>query len=144
MQRNIFSLFWRTAMKYPVRTWLTMSGAAFTNIVGGFVGPYIIAIILEQLQSGSITLASVSGLIVIYVITQVYGQIIGWRINLYFAWTMEVAGQRDLYQRIFSALTKQSLGFHSDRFGGAPVSQTTKLVGAFERFWDTIIFQLIP
>jgi ATP-binding cassette subfamily B protein len=144
MQRNIFSLFWRTAMKYPVRTWLTMSGAAFTNIVGGFVGPYIIAIILEQLQSGSITLASVSGLIVIYVITQVYGQIIGWRINLYFAWTMEVAGQRDLYQRIFSALTKQSLGFHSDRFGGALVSQTTKLVGAFERFWDTIIFQLIP
>jgi ATP-binding cassette subfamily B protein len=57
---------------------------------------------------------------------------------------MEVAGQRDLYQRIFSALTKQSLGFHSDRFGGALVSQTTKLVGAFERFWDTIIFQLIP
>lgn len=144
MQRNIFSLFWRTAMKYPVRTWLTMSGAAFTNIVGGFVGPYIIAIILEKLQSGSITLASVSGLIVIYVITQVYGQIIGWRINLYFAWTMEVAGQRDLYQRIFSALTKQSLGFHSDRFGGALVSQTTKLIGAFERFWDTIIFQLIP
>lgn len=144
MQRNIFSLFWRTAMKYPVRTWLAMSGAAFTNIVGGFVGPYIIAIILEKLQSGSITLASVSGLIVIYVITQVYGQIIGWRINLYFAWTMEVAGQRDLYQRIFSALTKQSLGFHSDRFGGALVSQTTKLVGAFERFWDTIIFQLIP
>jgi ATP-binding cassette subfamily B protein len=144
MQKNIFSLFWRTAMNYPVRTWMTMSGAAITNIVGGFVGPYIIAIILEKLQSGSITLASVSGLIVIYVVTQIYGQIIGWRINLFFAWTMETAGQRDLYQRIFSALTQQSLGFHSDRFGGALVSQTTKLIGSFERFWDTIIFQLIP
>jgi len=144
MQKNIFSLFWRTAMNYPVRTWITMSGAAITNIVGGFVGPYIIAIILEKLQSGSVTLASVSGLIVIYVVTQIYGQILGWRINLFFAWTMETAGQRDLYQRIFSALTQQSLGFHSDRFGGALVSQTTKLIGAFERFWDTIIFQLIP
>jgi ATP-binding cassette subfamily B protein len=121
-----------------------MSGAAITNIVGGFVGPYIIAIILEKLQSGSITLASVSGLIVIYIVTQIYGQIVGWRINLFFAWTMETAGQRDLYQRIFSALTQQSLGFHSDRFGGALVSQTTKLIGSFERFWDTIIFQLIP
>jgi ATP-binding cassette subfamily B protein len=144
MQKHIFSLFWRTAMKYPVRTWMTMSGAAITNIIGGFVGPYIIAIILEKLQSGSITLGSVSGLIIVYILTQVYGQIIGWRLNLFFAWTMETAGQRDLYQRIFSALTQQSLGFHSDRFGGALVSQTTKLIGAFERFWDTIIFQLIP
>jgi len=144
MQKNIFSLFWRTAMKYPVRSWLAMSGAAITNVIGGFVGPYIIAIILEKLQSGVITLSSVSGLIIAYVVTQIYGQIIGWRLNLFFAWTMETAGQRDLYQRIFSALTQQSLGFHSDRFSGALVSQTTKLIGSFERFWDTMIFQLIP
>jgi len=144
MQKNIFSLFWRTAMRYPVRTWLALSGAAITNVIGGFVGPYIIAIILEKLQAGSITLESVSGLIVAYIITQIYGQIIGWRLNLFFTWTMETAGQRDLYQRIFSALTEQSLNFHSDRFGGALVSQTTKLVGAFERFWDTLIFQLVP
>jgi ATP-binding cassette, subfamily B, bacterial len=144
MQRNIFSLFWRTAMRYPFRTIFALSGAAITNVIGGFVGPYIISIILEQLQSGSVTLNSASGLIIAYIVTQIYGQVIGWRLNLFVTWTMETAGQRDLYQQIFSALTRQSLAFHSDRFSGALVSQTTKLIGAFERFWDTLIFQLVP
>jgi ATP-binding cassette subfamily B protein len=144
MQRNIFSLFWRTAMRYPFRTLFALSGAAITNVIGGFVGPYIISIILEQLQSGSVTLNSASGLIVAYIVTQIYGQVIGWRLNLFVTWTMETAGQRDLYQQIFTALTRQSLSFHSDRFSGALVSQTTKLIGSFERFWDTLIFQLMP
>lgn len=144
MQKDILRLFWQTAMKYPVRTLFSLSGAAVTNVIGSFAGPYIISIILEKLQSGTVTLESVSGLIVVYTITQIYGQVLGWRLNLYFTWTMETYGQRDLYQRIFSALTNQSLAFHSDRFGGALVSQTTKLIGSFERFWDTLIFQLVP
>jgi ATP-binding cassette subfamily B protein len=144
MQKDIIRLFWQTAMKYPVRTLFSLSGAAVTNVIGSFAGPYIISIILEKLQSGTVTFESVSGLIVVYTISQIYGQILGWRLNLYFTWTMETYGQRDLYQRIFSALTNQSLGFHSDRFGGALVSQTTKLIGSFERFWDTLIFQLVP
>jgi ATP-binding cassette subfamily B protein len=57
---------------------------------------------------------------------------------------METAAERDLYRRIFSHLNNQSLTFHADRFGGALVSQTTKLIGAFERFWDTVLFQVIP
>ncbi|HTJ73541.1 MAG TPA: ABC transporter ATP-binding protein [Verrucomicrobiae bacterium] len=144
MQKDILRLFWQTAMKYPVRTLFSLSGAAVTNVIGSFAGPYIISLILEKLQSGTVTLESVSGLIVVYTITQIYGQVLGWRLNLYFTWTMETYGQRDLYQRIFSALTNQSLAFHSDRFGGALVSQTTKLIGSFERFWDTLIFQLVP
>lgn len=135
---------WRTAMQYPIRTSLAIFGSAATTVIGSFFGPYIISELLNQLQAGSVSLSGAVPLIIIYTITQIYGQIIGWRLNLYFAWTMETAAQRDLYQRIFSSLTEQSLAFHSNRFGGALVSQTTKMIGAFERFWDTIIFQVIP
>jgi len=144
MQKQIISLLWRTAMRYPVRTLLAVFGSAATTIIGSFYGPYIISQILDQLQHGSVTLDSAMPLVIIYIITQIYGQIVGWRLNLFFAWTMETAAQRDLYKRIFSSLTQQSLTFHSDRFGGALVSQTTKMIGSFERFWDTIIFQIIP
>jgi ATP-binding cassette subfamily B protein len=34
--------------------------------------------------------------------------------------------------------------FHSDKFSGALVSQTTKFVGAFERFYDNLIFMIVP
>jgi ATP-binding cassette subfamily B protein len=144
MHKQIIPLLWRTAMQYPVRTSLAIFGSAATTVIGSFFGPYVISELLNQLQTGSVTLSGAVPLVIIYTITQIYGQIIGWRLNLFLAWTMETAAQRDLYQRIFSSLTEQSLSFHSDRFGGALVSQTTKMIGAFERFWDTIIFQVIP
>ncbi len=144
MQRKIITLFIKTAMVYKWRTRIALLGAAFTAVIGGFVGPFIISQILEQLQAGTLTFDSSAWLIVMYILAQIWGEVIGWRINLYLTWTMETAAQRDLYRNIFSQLTTQSLSFHSDRFGGALVSQTTKMIGAFERFWDTVIFQLAP
>ena len=49
-----------------------------------------------------------------------------------------------LFQRIFDHLTDQSVAFHANRFSGALVSQTNKLMGAFEMFWDTIVWALMP
>lgn len=144
MQKNILTLLWRSAMRYPLRTSLAMACATITTVAGGFIGPYIISLILNELQHGSVSLGGSLPLITLYAFTQIFGQLIGWRITLYLTWTMETAAQRDLYQRIFSALTRQSLNFHSNRFGGALVSQTTKLIGSFERFWDTVIFQIMP
>ncbi|HJP80944.1 MAG TPA: ABC transporter ATP-binding protein [Candidatus Saccharimonadales bacterium] len=143
MQKPILALLWRTAMRYPWRTSLAMIGSAATSIAGYSISPYITAQLLDLLQSGA-SLDTAWPLIYLFVGLQIYSQLIGWRLNLFVTWTMETAAQRDLYKKIFIALTNQSLSFHSDRFGGALVSQTTKLVGAFERFWDTIVFQVIP
>lgn len=144
MQKPILLLMWHTAMRYPLRTSFAVIGSVATTIVGSFVGPYVISELLNQLQTSSVSLSGAMPLITIYALTQLYGHLIGWRINLFLTWTMQAAAQRDLYQRIFAKLTEQSLTFHSNRFGGALVSQTTKLIGSFERFWDTIIFQVMP
>lgn len=144
MQRRSIALFWRTAMKYPFRTWIAMVGSAMSSTMSGYVGPFIISIILERLQSGELTLEGALPLIGLFALTQIYGEVIGWRINLFCIWTMEILGYRDLYHRIFTTLSEQSLTFHANRFGGALVSQTTKLGGAFEKFWDTVTFQIIP
>lgn len=143
-QKEIIHLFVSTAMTYKYRTVFSIVGAAFTAIVGGFVGPFIIAQLLEDIQFGTVTLVSASGLIIAYIITQIWGEVLGWRLNMFMTWTMETAAQRDLYRKIFNKLTTQSLSFHADRFGGGLVSQTTKLIGSFERFWDTVIFQVSP
>ncbi|MDB5165787.1 MAG: MdlB, multidrug/protein/lipid transporter ATPase, ATP-binding cassette, subfamily bacterial [Candidatus Saccharibacteria bacterium] len=144
MQRKIIALFVHLAMQYRFKTLYALFGAAFTAIVGNFIGPFIISQLLESLQNGSLTLASATPLIILYTLTQIWGDVIGWRLNLYMTWRMEVAAQRDLYAKIFTQLTSQSLSFHGDRFGGALVSQTTKIIGAFEKFWDTLIFQVMP
>lgn len=131
-----------TAMKYKYRTFFAIITSAFTAVVGGFVGPFIIAILLDQIQAGTITLAGSVWYILAYLLTQVWGEIVGWRIVLYLMWTMETYARRDIYRRVFKTLTSQSLSFHADRFGGGLVSQTTKLANSFELFWDTIFFQI--
>ena len=144
MQKKIIHLFISLAMKYKFKTIYALCGAAFTSVVGSFIGPFIISQLLEALQAGDLTLTSATPMILLYTLTQIWGDVIGWRLNLYMTWRMEVAAQRDLYAKIFTQLTNQSLSFHGDRFGGALVSQTTKIIGAFEKFWDTLIFQVMP
>lgn len=144
MQKETLRLFWRTAMRYRMRVLGAIIGAALAVTASAFAGPFIISRILEQLQAGSITLSSSWTLIALYILAQLWGELIGWRINLYLVWTFETAAQRDLYQKIFTKLTSHSMNFHANRFGGSLVSQTNKLTSAFERFWDTVIFQLTP
>jgi ATP-binding cassette subfamily B protein len=144
MQRHIFSLFWQAAMRRPLHTTAAIVGATATAIIGNFIGPLIISQLLGQLQHGALTLASSQSLILWYVAVQVYSEVIGMRIVTYTIWIMEADGQQYLYDRMFKTLTTQSLAFHSDRFSGSLVSQSSKLVGSFERFWDSIVFNLVP
>jgi ATP-binding cassette subfamily B protein len=144
LQSSIIRLFLKSAWKYPVRTTVALVNPIITVIIGAFAGPFIISLLLEKLQAGNLTLDASWPLIALYALTQIYGEVIGWRITLFAAWTMEIGAHRDLYRHIFRHLSEQSLGFHANRFGGSLVSQTSKLTGALERFWDTVIFQLMP
>lgn len=144
MQQHTIRLFWRTAMKYRFRTFGAMIGSILAVLTSSFAAPFVISLILDQLQNGTFTLEGVVPLMWLFILCQLYGEVIGWRLTLYWVWTMEASGYRDLHRKMFTTLSEQSLTFHANRFGGALVSQTTKLTGAFERFWDTIIFQLTP
>lgn len=104
----------------------------------------MIASVLSSIQNGTVTLANSLTLVLLFIGTQIYGEIVGWRINLFATWTFETAAERDLYHDIFRKLATETLDFHSNRFGGSLVSQAGKLNGAFERFWDTLIFQVVP
>lgn len=83
-------------------------------------------------------------LVVGFALSQLWSEVIGWRIALYLTWTLESAMQRDLYLTIFNKLSSETLFFHANKFSGSLVSQSNKLVGATERFWDTIIWSIAP
>ncbi len=137
-------LFWSTAAQYPVRLGLSLAVPVLTIFSAHFVGPWVISRLLTMIQEDTVTWESARPLVVAYALTQIFGSIVGWRIALYTAWTFEVKGMRHLYERILDHLTRQSMGFHSDRFSGSLVSQANKLTGAFEDFWDTVIWQVVP
>ena len=143
--KEIFRLFLKVSEPYKHRRNLAIFFAMLTLVVTIFVGPLIIAQLLNIIQHNQLHNAkNLWTLIALYGASELWSSVIGWRLVLYLAWTFETAMQRDLYARCFSKLTNQTLFFHSNKFGGSLVSQTNKLVGAVESFWDTIIWSVLP
>ena len=143
--KEIFRLFWKTSAPYKHRRNLAIFFAMLTLVVTIFVGPLIIAQLLSIIQHNQLhDSKNLWTLIALYSVSGLWSSVIGWRLVLYLAWTFETAMQRDLYAQCFSKLTNQTLFFHSNKFGGSLVSQTNKLVGAVESFWDTIIWSVLP
>ena len=143
--KEIFRLFWKTSEPYKHRRNLAIFFAMLTLVVTIFVGPLIIAQLLSIIQHNQLhDSKNLWTLIALYGVSELWSSVIGWRLVLYLVWTFETAMQRDLYAQCFSKLTNQTLFFHSNKFGGSLVSQTNKLVGAVESFWDTIIWSVLP
>ena len=143
--KEIFRLFWKTSEPYKHRRNLAIFFAILTLVVTIFVGPLIIAQLLNIIQHNQLHDAkNLWSLIALYGVSELWSSVIGWRLVLYLVWTFETAMQRDLYAQCFSKLTNQTLFFHSNKFGGSLVSQTNKLIGAVESFWDTIIWSVLP
>lgn len=142
---HIFRLFWQASRTYHWQRNIALFGATATFTIGMFVGPLIIARLLEMIQQGQLSdTINLWWLVGWYALSQLWSEIIGWRLVLYCVWTFEVLAMRDLYTRVFDKLAGETLFFHGSKFGGSLVSQTNKLTGAFERFWDTIIWSVLP
>ena len=144
MQKEILALFWNYSKPYAARRWFAIINNCVSIIVALFVAQFLLAQLFGMIQSGNVTLESSWPLIMAFVLAQIYGEVFGFRATLYAMWTFQSAAQRDMYRDIFEKLSTESIDFHSNRFGGSLVSQANKLNGSFERFWDTLVFQVVP
>lgn len=143
-QRDTLRIFWRLTRPYAWQRNLALFFPILAVSVNAILAPYVLSLFLDMLQHGDITLANSWHLIATYAVLIFCGEVIVWRLALYFCWTFEVNMQRDLYLLIFNKLAREDLSFHANRFGGSLVSQTTKLIGAAERFWDMIVWNIVP
>jgi len=60
------------------------------------------------------------------------------------AFMSESKMQATIAAKILDHLTAKSLGYHSNKMGGGIVSDSNKLSGSIERFWDTLTFNFVP
>lgn len=143
-QRASLKLFWKLTRPYTWQRNLALFFPVVAVTVNALLAPYILSLFIDKLTAGGITLANSWQLIALYGVLIFCGEVIVWRLALYFCWTFEVNMQRDLYLRIFNKLAGEDLSFHANRFGGSLVSQSSKIIGAAERFWDMLIWDVMP
>ncbi len=146
--KQTFVGFWRFTKRYKFRFSVAAGGAVLAVVAQSIAAPYIVSRTFAKLQSGfssrhAIDFSSFSKYLVYYAITMLLGVIL-WRIQSYFTWQLEIQVKYDMINAIFSHLGRMSQRFHSDRFSGALVSQSTKYVNAFERMMDDFIWNILP
>lgn len=144
--RHTVSLFWQHMWRYPRYVIGMAVFTPLTILFENFLPPIVLASVLSRLAKGDYNRATLvadfgASLVVYAVLLMMSG--IGWRIVDGFNWRLEAKVERDMAQRIYNHLLDQSANFHANTFGGSLVSQTNKLLGAYIRFTDTTVYQVL-
>ena len=109
--------------------------------------PYVMSLIVDAVgttQVGPDEVFSTYGpYIAALIAINVAGQAAS-KLQDYTMYKLEIAASYDLATMSFDALCNQSMSFHSNRFGGTLVSQTTKFMAAYDLLLETVTFPFLP
>lgn len=103
MQKEIIKLFWRYSRHSRTLQTLALLFPAVAVSINAIAAPYVLSLFLDKLQGGNITLENSWLLIATYAVLIFSGEVIAWRLALYFTWTFEINGMRNLYLAIFQS-----------------------------------------
>jgi ATP-binding cassette subfamily B protein len=139
-------LFVHHAFRYKRYAVTLLVTTALAMLVMNYLQPYIQAIILQRISEGDYDKnnlwGSFSTELIWYAVAVIGSGVIGWRVNIWLIWMLEMRVLRDIAQRVFDHLINLDANFHANKFGGSLVSQTNKLIGSYIRFADATLFNL--
>ncbi len=139
--------YWQELVKHK---WYALGCTLITPIIIFFrsiFGAMIFANIIDQISSGvnfEEDWPMLVGEGVLFLVLYIISSMVLEKLRLYWCWKMELLSMRDLSMKCFDVVSEQSMQFHNDRFSGSLVSQTNKFVGAFERLFDTFLWDAWP
>lgn len=132
---------WRIS---PILTWSMVTIQIIATILTKAIAPTFVSQLLTHITNGTADINSSIGLLTGYAIILILGDVISIRITIAMSYLYQIKMQSVVMSRIFNHLTEKSLVFHSNRMSGGIVSDTNKLLGSIERFWDTLSYTAIP
>ena len=109
--------------------------------------PYVMSLIVDKVSAQPVEASQVFStygpFVLALILINVFGQAAS-KLQDYTLYKLEIAASYDLATMSFDALCNQSMSFHSNRFGGTLVSQTSKFMSAYNQIIETINFPFMP
>jgi ATP-binding cassette subfamily B protein len=135
--KKTLQIYWRFTREHRFFFWYATIAAIIAVIVADILPPLIISKAFDHLQTlfaghQEITFDDLKVYFWLYIATSI-GSLVLWRTQSLSAWTYMIRAEQKIMEHIFNHLQHLDNKFHSDRFGGALVSQTNKFVGAYDR-----------
>ena len=109
--------------------------------------PYVMSLIVDKVSSEPVAADQVFAAYGPYVLALIAINVLGQaasKLQDYTLYKLEIAASYDLATMSFDALCNQSISFHSNRFGGTLVSQTSKFMSAYNQLIETVNFPFMP
>ncbi len=109
--------------------------------------PYVMSLIVDKVSQQPVEASQVFAVYGPYVVALILINVLGQaasKLQDYTLYKLEIAASYDLATMSFDALCNQSMSFHSNRFGGTLVSQTSKFMSAYNQIIETINFPFMP
>ncbi|HKU18677.1 MAG TPA: ABC transporter ATP-binding protein [Candidatus Saccharimonadales bacterium] len=140
--------FWEHMWRYPRYIISLCIVTPITILVYNYLPALVSAEVLTRLSRGDFDphhwWQTFGGNLAEYTALTLFGGVVLWRVIDVLDWSLEGKVERDIARRIYDHLLRQSANFHANHFGGSLVSQTNKVMGAYIRFADTGVFQVLP
>lgn len=125
---------------------LMLSTFAFTALLS-YGNPYVMSLIVDRVSAEPVASDQVFQVFAPFIIALIGINVAGQaasKLQDYTMYKLEIAAAYDLATMSFDALCNQSMSFHSNRFGGTLVTQTTKFMSAYQLLLETITFPFLP
>ena len=145
--RRTLHYYWQATRKHMgFFVGLMVSTIGF-NVLLQYGNPFVMGLIVDRVSEGGVGPDQVFEVFGVYVVVLIlvnfFGQACS-KLQDYTLWKLEIAVSYDLATESFDALSNQSMSFHSNRFGGTLVSQTTKFMSAYNQMVENLTFPFIP
>ena len=145
--RRTLHYYWAATSKHlGLFIGLMLSSIGFIVLLS-YGNPLLMSMIVDRVSETPVASDRVFEVFGPYIIALIAINLIGQacsKVQDYTSFKLEIAASYDLATEAFDALSNQSMTFHSNRFGGTLVSQTTKFMNAYSQMLENITFPFLP
>ena len=139
--------FWEvTRMKPGAAALAVFTSVAYVALLI-FVNTWVMGLIVDRVQASPVAPDQVWEVFGPYILALLLVNFVGQvcsKLQDYAVYKLQINGNYHLARLCFDTLSNQSMTFHTSRFGGALVSQTSKFMSGYTQMVDVVVYSLIP
>ena len=139
--------FWAVTRMQPGITALSVITSAGYTALLTYANTYVMGLIVDRVQARPVAPDQVAAVFGPYVLALLLVNAVGQafsKLQDYTVYKLEMNGNYHLARLCFDTLSNQSMTFHTSRFGGSLVSQTSRFMGGYTALVDVVVYSLIP
>ncbi len=145
--RRTLHYYWQVTRKHLGLFVALMASTFLFVALLSYGNPYVMSLVVDRVSEGTISSDQVFSTYGPYIVALIAINLVGQaasKLQDYTMYKLEIAAAYDLATMSFDALCNQSMSFHSNRFGGTLVTQTSKFMSAYQQLLETITFPFLP